>query len=108
MPRMYTNIRRKAKDDIDLQSLTITLPQDVIVDLANHGIESGRGGGNLSNYLEIAALVTLGLFYDVESAYTHLMRLVRKDAATQQVLAELVINIDELAQIIRTRPSDQK
>lgn len=101
MPRMYTNIRRKAKDDIDLQSLTITLPQDVIVDLANHGIESGRGGGNLSNYLEISALVILGLFYDVKSAHTHLLRLVRTDAATKQTLTELADNIERLASSIR-------
>jgi hypothetical protein len=106
MPRMYTNIRRKAKDDIDLQSLTITLPQDVIVDLANHGIESGRGGGNLSNYLEIAALVTLGMFYDVDLAHTHLMRLVRNDAATKQVLAELKNNVEQLANQIYTMIGD--
>lgn len=101
MPRMYTNIRRKAKDDIDLQSLTITLPQEVILELSNHGIESGRGGGNLSNYLEIAALVTLGMFYDVDLAHTHLMRLVRTDVATKQTLAELADNIEQLASSIR-------
>lgn len=101
MPRMYTNIRRKAKDDIDLQSLTITLPQEVILELSNHGIESGRGGGNLSNYLEIAALITLGLFHDVKSAHTHLLRLVRTDVATKQTLAELADNIERLASSIR-------
>ena len=105
MPKMYTNIRRKASDEVDLQSVTITLPKETLIELSNYGIESGRGGGNISNFLEIASLVTLGIFYNQEMAREQLARLIRADFSTQDALFDLARNLEELAKRVRLSAS---
>jgi len=101
MPKMYTNIRRKATDNVDLQSVTITLPKETLIILSNHGVESGRSSGNISNFLEIAALVTTGIFYNQAMARSQLLRLVRFDINTPRALSELADNLEEVARRIR-------
>jgi len=105
MLKMYTNIRRKAADDVDLRSVTITLPQETLIELANHGIESGRSSGNISNFLEIAALVTVGIFHNQELAREQLSRLIRVDLNTSASLLELASNLEELARRVRISAS---
>jgi len=102
---MYTNIRRKATDNVDLQSVTITLPKETLIVLSNHGIESGRSSGNISNYLEIAALVVVGIFHNQEMAREQLSRLIRVDLNTPAALLELASSLEELARRVRVSAS---
>ena len=99
-PVMYTNIRRKTTADNELQSVTITLPKSVLIELANSGIESQRGGGNLSSFIEISALIVLGIFENQEMATEQLQRLIRADFDTNHNLALLADNLESLVQRI--------
>jgi hypothetical protein len=91
-PRMFPQIRRENGEE-ELQSFTITLPRSVVIELGNYGVKSGRGGGNMSIFLEIAALVTLGLFTNPELAKEQLQRLVRVDMATPTTVKQLAQNV---------------
>lgn len=101
MPKIYTNMRRKAKDNIELDSLTITLPKTVVTELKERGIESCRGSGNISNYVEAASLAVLGLFYDPQMASVQLLRMIRNDAAASDARLELAANLELAAQHLR-------
>lgn len=104
MPNMYTNIRRKSGES--LESITITLPKDVLVELENHGVESGRGGGNMSVFLETSSLVTMGIFHAPSSAVDALDRLVRVDLAKSRNLQELAENLEVIATLLRERSEE--
>ncbi len=101
MLKMHTNIRRKATDNVDLQSVTITLPKETLIVLSNHGVSSGRSSGNISNFLEIAALVTVGIFYNQAMASDQLLRLIRFDINTPKAMWELADNLEEIARRLR-------
>ena len=101
MPKMYTNIRRKAADNADLQSVTITLPKETLIILSNNGVESGRSSGNISSFLEIAALATTGIFSNPSMAGNQLLRLIRFDINTPRAIRELADNLFEISRRIR-------
>jgi len=102
---MYTSIRRKAADEADLRSVTITLPQETLIELANHSVESGRSNGNISSFLEIAALITIGIFYNQAMASNQLLRLIRFDINAPMAISELADNLEELARRVRISAS---
>jgi len=88
---------------MDLQSITITLPKSILIELANNGIESGRGSGNLSGYLEASAGATLGLFTDPALAYEYLMRLVRVDIMHKKTVGEVADALEDTARMLRSQ-----
>lgn len=101
MPRIYVGTRRKSSESVDLQTLTVTLPQSVLIELSNYGIESGRGSGNMSGYLENAAVTVVGLFHNPELAKEALQSLVRVDIDTTDTLTALADNLEATAKRIR-------
>jgi hypothetical protein len=95
MTRIYVGNRRKSNEE--LQSVTITLPKSVLVELSNYGVESGRGSGNMSVFLEAASLIVAGLFNNPEIAKENIQKLVRVDIDTEQTLRELSESLRETA-----------
>lgn len=102
MVKMYTNLRRKPDADEELVSVTITLPKSELIELENRGVSSGRGGGNISIFLEIAALTVIGLFYNAALSAEQLKRLVRVDLSTPETLDALSDNLEATAARLRT------
>jgi len=93
--KMYVNSRRKQLDSDRLKSITITLPQSVIIEMSNHGITSGRGIGNMSYFIEVCVLIVIGLFSNPEMAKENLIRLIKYNPETRgqiKILAESVNN----------------
>jgi len=101
MPKIYVGTRRKSSETPDLQSVTITLPKPTLIGLANNGVESGRGSGNVSGYLECAAEITLGLFTDPTVAYEYLTRLVRVDTNREYAFVALADHLEIVANMLR-------
>lgn len=97
MVKMYTNLRRKPDADTELVSVTITLPRSTLIELENRGVTSGRGGGNVSVFLEIASHIVMGLFYDHELASASLQRLIRNDVRRVKSNNELADALEMVA-----------
>ena len=67
------NLRREP--GTELQSMSLTLPTEVLELLKRYGIESKRGSGTMSAFLEISAVITLGLLDNPELACDNLVNL---------------------------------
>lgn len=101
MVRMYTNLRRKPDDATELINITITLPKSDLIELENRGVRSGRGGGNISVFLEIASRIVIGLFHDTDLAASSLQRLIRNDVQRVATNNELANALEDTALRLR-------
>lgn len=64
----------------DTKNLNVTLTTRTIEDLKWYGIESKRGGGNLSASVEVAMHLLMGVFNDPNIALNAILQLLNSDS----------------------------
>ena len=87
----------------ELKSFSLTLPIDVVENLKRYGIESKRGGGNMSAFLELSALITLGLLDNPKMALNNLVGIVDVFSSSGD-LYTLIDNLGTLEKLLLDFP----
>lgn len=91
---------KRRKKGADLNVISITLPSDLLEKMEEVGVTSGRGGGNLSAFVETACEVLLGLLNNPQEADKALVSIVRHDATMQERIDIITENLKQTAHII--------
>lgn len=95
MKMFLSNLRRNIGSTLINHS--VALPQQVEQLLNENGISAQRGKGNLAAFLEIGALVTIGLFTNPEISKTAVLRLVEIEPNMINTILQLAENCENLA-----------
>lgn len=95
MKMFLSNLRRNIGSTLINHS--VALPQRVERRLNENGISAQRGKGNLAAFLEIGALVVIGLFTNPELAKQAILRLVEIEPNMTDVTSQLAKNCEDLA-----------
>lgn len=96
MVTIYVDNMRREKD-AQLRNHSITLQIETINKLNAMGVTSARGKGNLSAFLEIAALIACGLFDNPELAKRYLLDLIEVEPNMWNEIRALAENLEETA-----------
>jgi hypothetical protein len=86
------SLRRES--DTELKSFTVSLPVKTVELLEKYGIKSGRGGGNLSCFCEIAMETILGIFDNPKLAADSILRVLDFNDIAHYELAQ---NLEEVS-----------
>lgn len=95
----YIKPKRRAKG-LELVTFTVSLPEELVDQLDDSGISSQRGAGNLSIFLELSALIALGLFKDPVMAEQALSRMIRRDDFAPVKASKLAENLEEVVKLL--------
>lgn len=99
MAKLFVDNMRRSRD-VEKESVNLTLQKE-IVDLAKkHGIESKRGGGNLSAAMELGLLLLIGIFDNPNIAQEVLIEFIEDGPAKDEAILDVADNLELIAKLL--------